>query len=321
MINLLARLRRAGLVLIVGILLIVYVAIGIVFIQQGPRQRDLAIQINKLNELLSRPLPSAEKLQARYDKVKLALHPSEVPAVLDIIVGFARESGIDVTPDTNRLNIPPPNLIDEQKVGKGIYQVLRFSGIRVQGENDSVMSFIAKFDSGEKRGNFVLVSVSLSETAIPYTGEEETRRKEYREVSSAVTDMMTGNNLSSIPNPKDFAGGKAVNDMTVFPDSTSEWTGSPGGKTTDPDGTSYAASDKAGYILYGHDIKGDGAQTGPVNYATMTETTYFYTCEADGTVRQFDGPDVSAATEYLDFAEARTETIAVLGVDIYQKSL
>jgi prepilin-type N-terminal cleavage/methylation domain-containing protein len=125
-------------------------------------------------------------------------------------------------------------------------------------------------------------------------GEEEARRTEYHNVSSAVIAMMTDNGLSTIPNPI-TSSANATNDMTAFPDSTSEWTGTPGGKTTDPNGNSYQAGDKPGYILYGHDITGDGAQTGLVNYVTFTQTTYYYTVDADGTVHQYDAP---GGTEY-----------------------
>jgi len=133
-------------------------------------------------------------------------------------------------------------------------------------------------------------------------GEEEARRTEFHNVSSAVIALMTDNNISTIPNPEDSVGGTATNDMTAFPDSSSA--ASSDDKKTDPEGYAYdATNDKDGYILYGHDITGNTSgdpnpnQT-DVNYVSMTETTYYYTCEEDGTIRQWDGSDVSTATEY-----------------------
>jgi hypothetical protein len=46
----------------------------------------------------------------------------------------------------------------------------------------------------------------------------------------------------------------------------------------------------------------------------VSTTKYYYTVEADGTVRQFDGPDVTIAKEYPSI-----ETIATLNVEIYTR--
>ena len=52
------------------------------------------------------------------------------------------------------------------------------------------------------------------------------------------------------------------------------------------------------------------------NYIPNLTTKYYYTCEADGTVRQFDGPDVATAIEYVDI-----EAVVTLDVDLYSKPL
>jgi hypothetical protein len=48
----------------------------------------------------------------------------------------------------------------------------------------------------------------------------------------------------------------------------------------------------------------------------MPTTKYYYTCEWDGTVRQFDGPDVATAMEFTNI-----DTVATLNVEIYTKTL
>jgi prepilin-type N-terminal cleavage/methylation domain-containing protein len=125
-------------------------------------------------------------------------------------------------------------------------------------------------------------------------GEAEARRTEFHNVSSSVIAMMTDNNITTIPNPIDYAGATGENDMSAFPDATSVAGGAD--KLTDPDGTAYAVGDGNGYVLYGHDRTGGGAAGPPVSYVTMSETTYYYTCEDDGTLRQFD--DAALTTEY-----------------------
>ncbi len=127
-------------------------------------------------------------------------------------------------------------------------------------------------------------------------GEDEARRTEFHNVSSTVIAMMTDNGITSIPNPLDYASDVADNDMAAFPDPTS--VAGSADKLTDPDGNAYAVGDGDGYILYGHDRTGGGVAGPSVSYVTMTQTTWFYTCEDDGTIRQFDGATPSTATEY-----------------------
>ena len=138
-------------------------------------------------------------------------------------------------------------------------------------------------------------------------------------VSLAVVDMMTDNGLSAIPNPMNFAGGIATNLMGDDPDTEETVEGFPDYTTAVVDkgytGTgNITPSD--GYVLYEHDrISTDNTtQFETVSYVTTLTTRYYYTCEADGTVRQFDGPDVATATEYLNI-----ETVAALDVDLYTK--
>ncbi|MFQ6121805.1 MAG: type II secretion system protein [Dehalococcoidales bacterium] len=123
-------------------------------------------------------------------------------------------------------------------------------------------------------------------------GEEEARRTEYHNVSSAVIAMMVDNGLATIPNPI-TASANATNDMTAFPDPTS--VAGSADKQTDPNGTAYAAGDDNGYVLHGHDATGGGVSGPAVNYVTFTQTTYYYTAEADGTIHQYDMP---GGTEY-----------------------
>ena len=118
-------------------------------------------------------------------------------------------------------------------------------------------------------------------------GESEAKDTEFANVQSAVVAMMVDNSLSSLPNPISAAINRTQN-MGAYPDSTSDWQASPGGKDTDPYGVDYAAGDKAGYILYQHDINGGGAQTNLVNYVATANTTYWYTCDSAGTITQYD---------------------------------
>ncbi len=335
--ELITRFRRSGVLLLIGFFLIIYISFGFLYVQQGSQQRELEEQSTKLSLVVAKPLPDAEALQAEYDEVINSLAPITEQAALAIIVGIAEKSGIDVDPDSAKLHIAPLS-VNEVKIGEVNYQVLSFSSITVQGDYESVMAFISDLDSGKTLETMVLKKVaSFSQVEVPYIDEEEIRRTEFRNVSSAVSIMMTANDLTRIPNPINYAGGTATNYMGDDPDTAETTEGFPDITTTAAAKGADAAfltaageTEVLGYLLYGNqlitDVDGDGVYDAGdgdavtiVNYVTMTETTYFYTCEANGTVRQFDGPDIAAATEYMGSEASKTETVATLDVDIYTK--
>ncbi|TET68044.1 MAG: hypothetical protein E3J40_02145 [Dehalococcoidia bacterium] len=297
---------------IIGVCLIVYVGLAIVYLQQEPKQEELEKQINKTFLIVSKPLPSMKELQTEYDEVNLALAPMPVPEVLETIVGIARESGIDVEPAGGKFHIPPPSEPKEKKMAVGTYEIISFQGIKAQGDYDSVMAFIADLDSGKTKQNMVLKRVGLSQVEIKLDEEEAERRAEFRAVLSAVSDMMAENGITEIPNPINYEGGTATNDMMAFSDNTT---------TAAEKGYTGTGTPKAGYLLHQHDriFTDNTTEFETVDYITIPTTLYYYTCEADGSVRQFDGPDIATATEYFSSKEVDIETVAVLNVDLYTK--
>jgi hypothetical protein len=128
----------------------------------------------------------------------------------------------------------------------------------------------------------------------------------------AVADMMADNNLEEIPNPINFEGGVAVNELTAFPDALT---------TAKEKGYTGKGTPSAGYILYEHDriISDNTSEYQTVDYVGEPATEYYYTCEADGTVRQFDRPEVATATEYIGSEEVVYDTVAKLSVELYTK--
>ena len=110
-------------------------------------------------------------------------------------------------------------------------------------------------------------------------GEEEAAATELSNIQAAVTSMMVDNQLSTLPH----AVAVATDDMGAFPDATSVVVTE---KVTDPNGDLYQVGDKNGYLLFQHDITGDGAQTGLVNYVATDTTHGTYTVNANGTVAQ-----------------------------------
>ena len=310
--GLFARIRRMGFMVILGVCVIIYIGLGFVYMQQEPKQKNLGEQIRKTMLVVNKPLPSIEELQAEYDAVNKALEPMETPQTLDVIVDIAGKSGIDVNPENDKLRISAPGKSQKKKMGEGTYHVLSFGDIKVQGDFDAVMNFISDLDAGNTLETMILRGVNLGWVQVGLSEEEVIRRAKFRAVIEAVADMMEDNNLEEIPSPANYKDGLAVNEMTAFPDAIT---------TAEEKGYTGPGAPLDGYILYAHDrITADNAS----DYQTMTYidkpiTEYYYTCESDGTVRQFDGPDLEAATEYFGSEEAVFEAIAKLSIDLYSK--
>ena len=305
--RLLERFWPTGVLFVIGFIVIIYIGFGFLYLQQVTQQGDLEEQVDKLSVVVTKPLPSADKLHAEYDKVNRSLSPMSVKTALDMLLSIAKESGIEVDPDADKFKIPPVRSPKKETVGGGSYQVLSFGNVRVQGDYESVMAFISDLDSGKTLENMVLTSLDIAETELKLKVGEGTRREEFRDVSFAVVDMMTDNGLEEIPVPLDYAGGIATNDM-----GSKLTTGFPNNTTTAIDkGYTGTGTPRNGYVLYRHDrISTDNtSQFETTSYLPRSTTDYYYTCETDGTVRQFDGPDVATAIEYpnSEWEARRTE--------------
>ncbi|MFC1978101.1 hypothetical protein ACFLWS_07580 [Chloroflexota bacterium] len=341
--GLIIRLRHTGVLFVIGVIVITYIALGFLYWQQGGLQRKHEREAARLSAILAKPLPSIDKLQAEYEEVNLALAPKTIVdmantyielesasfddisdikvAAIVVLVGIAAENGIDVDETSGNFYVP---MAAARKVnmGGGLYEILSFSGVRVQGDYDNVMAFISDLDSGKTLNTMVLKTVATSEVETVFAGEESSRRAEYRSVASAVEAMIDGNGLAEIPNPMSFAGGVATNLMGDDPDTGETIEGFPDITTTPAQrGYSGNATLRGGYVLYKHDkISTDNTtQFETVSYLDTLITSYYYTCEADGTVRQFDGAAVATATEYLSSVASKGGLTATVDVDIYTR--
>ena len=133
-------------------------------------------------------------------------------------------------------------------------------------------------------------------------GEAEARRAEGHDINTAVTALMTENNMSAIPNPVALNTAPCTTgtqDMNAFPDTASVV--ATADKLNDPNGNAYVAGvlparDKDGYVLFGHDITGNAEQLALVNYINFDNTTHCYTIDANGTVHQYN----EAGVEQVD---------------------
>jgi hypothetical protein len=240
--------------------------------------------------------------------------------VLDLIVQEAEKTGIDIAESSDKFSIPPPNKSVLTKLGTTSLQVTSINGIKVQGSHEAVMAFIKKLNEGSVLPNLILKRVTFEEVAMLDPTEEDARIAEWFVVKDAVALMMSDNKLSMIPKPAwAYAAGRATNNMAQFPDTMSGWAGAEDGKLTDPSGVTYLVGDKGGYLLWGHDVKADARVSDLVNYIKVSSTKYYYTCEANGSVRQFHGPNIATAKEYSTVLPPGFETRVFIDLDLYTK--
>ncbi len=319
--NLISRFRRIGVLFLIGLLLILYIAFGFVYWQQGGEQREVAEQIANYSAVLAKPLPSTEKLQAEYDNVTDSLAPMSDNVAITMLVGIAEKSGIDISESAGEFSVPSVSS-SQTNVGGGTYRLLSFNGIYVKGDYDSVMAFISDLDSGKTLETMVLTRLNISQTEATVSDEEKARVAELQQVTEAVLDMMSAAGLLRIPNPMSFADGAATNLMGDDPETEPTVEGFPDIFTTAAErGYTGTGSPRDGYVLYEHDeISTDNtSQFKAVSYINKLTTKYYYICEADGTVRQFDGAAVGRATEYWSSGESKIKLRVSVDVDIYTK--
>jgi len=173
--NLLSRFRQSAVLVLIGFFLIIYIAFGLIYWQQGSRQKELEEQSANISLIVAKPLPSQAKLQAEYDTINsyLTMTDIEVSDSIDaraiyVIVGIAEKSGITIDPFSQAAH-------RDEKVGGGTYQVLSFRNISVHGDYDNIMAFISDLDSGTTRETMVLKKVTINQVEVEGEGEGETR--------------------------------------------------------------------------------------------------------------------------------------------------
>lgn len=321
--GILSRFWPSGALIIGGFLLIMYIALGILYWQQGMKQREYQGQITQLSAVVARPMDTGEELRADYEEVNIALAPITESEAVATIVDIAQNNGINIDPAAGKLRIPAVTQrnFKEVKVGADRFRVLSLSGIRVQGDDEDVMNFISDVDLGETLPNMVLKKITITEVEARVIGDAA-RIEEFNEVITAVQQMMSANALTEIPNPISTNGTLAVNLMGDDRDTVEEVEGFPDITTTAAEkGYTGTGFPRDGYVLYGHDrvLSDNTTLFATDNYTTIRVTKYYYTCETSGTVRQFDGAGLLTAIEHLIGQEFKMETAAQVDIDIYMK--
>jgi len=144
-------------------------------------------------------------------------------------------------------------------------------------------------------------------------GETEARETDFATIQSSVHAMMLDNGITSITAAFAYATtGTATNTMSGFPDTTATLAtkGANAAFVTAAIAAADITAEVLGYRLYGNqiviDVNGDGAYDAgddaikAVNYVAMSTSTLYYTCESDGTIRQFNMADLDG-TDIVEY--------------------
>ena len=318
---LIARFGRIIFLFFMGIILIIYVALGVLYMQQAPQQRDLADQMNKLSAILRTPLTSIDPLNAENEAIYKKLAPLSDAEAIAMLVNLAKTSGIDVTEGVRKFQIPIPSR-STVSVGSGSYQLLSFKGIFVQGAPDKIASFISTLDSGARLENMVLTVLIIEDVEVPLAGVEAEQFAEKESVQKAVREMMADNGIVLLRHPVSRVFGRATNYMGDDPGTLGIFEGFPDNTTTAAEkGYTGNATPKDGYLLTMHD-KINSANTtlySTTNYTQTLKTQWYYTIEDDGTVQQWTGSSLAVATEFSYSGPSKPETRVTVDVAIYFK--
>jgi hypothetical protein len=312
---------RTVLLVLAGIILIVYIALGFLYFQQGINQKEAERQINQIRPVLAKPASSQKELQAEYDEITQALTPISDVDLIKMLVTIASESGIDIDEDAGKFKVPPATY-GAESVGGNTYRVMSFKNIDVQGAHSDVMDFLSAVQSGSYLKTMVLKKVNISAIDIQFTGEEGARRAEFADVMAATEEMMVSNGISVIPKPISYTQGAATNFMGDNPDTPDIVEGFPDITTTALEkGYTGSATPRNGYVLYNHDLisTDNTSQYETVSYYRDLKTDYYYTCESNGVVRQWNGSNVKTATEYYGDVMSVIETRAIVDISIYSE--
>ena len=335
----LARFAQTAFLIFMGLMLIVYLALGTLYLQQDLQQRELEEQTAKLSAILRNPVPSIDPLQTELNNVNAALTPMADNATIAMLVSLAKEGGIDISEASGKFRLPMPS-----HGGAASYQITSFAGIQIQGERDKVEAFISLLDSDKPLRTpessspravvRVVTGLVTQDVEVPKTGKEAEALAEYDKIRAAVAAMMNDNNLviSGIPNPMSVDKGRASNRMGDNPATpiirnetgnvSAGFEGFPD-MTTTASGKGYTgnATFKPGYVLWEHDKASSDNSTRytTANYTESPTTTYYYTAERDGTIRQWSGPNIALATEYSSSKPTKIELNASVSIDFYFK--
>ncbi len=140
--RLIARIKALAAPIVLGLFVIMAVAIGLVYFQQGGEQGDLRAEIDQQVRITSRARQSAEAVEARFREVQDAIPTADLREtdVYEVVLDIAGRSGVAASIRLQSMGT--------KKVGKTDYRVLTFT-VTGTGGAEEVDAFIEALDRGQ----------------------------------------------------------------------------------------------------------------------------------------------------------------------------
>lgn len=137
-----ARLRSLAFPVAMGLFLILIIAIGSVYLQQGARQREVRQEIAQMSLTALQAQRSAEELEAKFQRVQSDIPSADLKEtdVYQVVLGIATRTGVEADISFQSETV--------RQVLKTRYRVLMFE-VKAQGDNKAVRDFIETLDQGQ----------------------------------------------------------------------------------------------------------------------------------------------------------------------------
>ncbi|MFC1994119.1 hypothetical protein ACFLVI_02530 [Chloroflexota bacterium] len=137
--ELLIRLRRIWIPVVIGLFILIYATIGIRYFQQGSEQSKLREEIVRVSRIASQAAQSAQEVEDQVQIIRSIIPSADLKEtdVYQIILGVAEQTGVQVV-----INFKSEG---QKKVLNTLYKTLSFS-VKVSGSYGEVREFIELLD-------------------------------------------------------------------------------------------------------------------------------------------------------------------------------
>ena len=153
--------------ILIGLFVIIYAAMGLIYFQQQREQSDLEALIDQRTATVSQPVELSEEEEANYEAAQQAITTGLVDEdeirifredVIEKVLEIAETLGFDADDITS---FTYSDNLRTETIGETSYKVIPFQ-IKIEGDYNKVIAFISTLDSMPDMKTFVLKDVDIT---------------------------------------------------------------------------------------------------------------------------------------------------------------
>ena len=161
--------------ILIGLFLIIYAGMGVIYFQQQQEQSDLEVLIDQRQATVSQPVELSEEEKAKYEAAQQAIpttlvNEDDIRKFREDLIEQIQDISEEPQSDVDITSFTYNDGLKAEKVGESNYQVMLFQ-INIKGDHDNVMAFISILDSMTELKTFVLQGLNIT------IGTEQTEAK------------------------------------------------------------------------------------------------------------------------------------------------